>query len=250
MLWIGEALGPVERACMRSVLRQGHPLSLFCYARPSGIPDGIAIRDAREILPEERILRHRSGSVALFANWFRYELQRRGEGVWLDVDTYMVRPLTIERPYLFGWEDRWIIANGVLLTPADSPLLPPLLRIFEEREVPPWLRPHARVAAHWRRWRTGRTGVDKMPWGSAGPRAVTFLARAHGLERWALAPEYFYPVHWRQSDWIRDPARKLDHVIHPQTVAVHLWNQRIRPFKDQPAPDGSFLARLQREGRP
>jgi hypothetical protein len=249
MLWIGESLGPVERACMRSVLRQGHRLALFCYAPPAGVPEGVELRDAADILPRARIMRHRSGSVALFANWFRYELQRRGEGVWLDVDTYLVRPMMLDRPYLFGWEDQWIIANGVLSMPPDSPLLGPLLRIFEEREVPPWLRPHARAAAYWRRWRTGRTGVEKMPWGSAGPRALTYLARAHGVERWALPPAYFYPVHWRQSDWIRDPRRRLEQFIHPETVAVHLWNHRIRRFKDEPAPQGSFLARLQREGR-
>ena len=40
------------------------------------------LRDAAEILPESRIIRHKTGSVALFANWFRYELQRRGLGTW------------------------------------------------------------------------------------------------------------------------------------------------------------------------
>jgi hypothetical protein len=249
MLWIGDSLGRVERACMRSVLRQGHALSLFCYVPPGGVPDGVELRQAAEILPETGILRHRSGSVALFANWFRYELQRRGEGVWLDVDTYMVRPLALDRPYLFGWEDRWIIANGVLLTPPDSPLLAPLLRIFEQREVPPWLRPHDRAAARWRLWRTGRTGIERMPWGSAGPRALTYLARAHGLDRWAVPPEYFYPIHWRKSDWIRDPALKLEQFVGPETIAVHLWNHRIRDFKEAPAAEGSFLARLHLEGR-
>src|SRR5690349_7920416 len=33
-LWIGESLGAVERACLRSVLRQGHSLALYCYDRP------------------------------------------------------------------------------------------------------------------------------------------------------------------------------------------------------------------------
>lgn len=249
MLWIGDALGPLERACIRSVLRQGHRLSLFCYAAPAGVPEGVELRDAAEILPESLIVRHRSGSVALFANRFRYELQRRGEGIWLDADTYMVRPLALDRPYLFGWEDRRAIATGVLLTPADSPLLPPLLAIFEEREVPPWLRLHARAAAAWRLWRTGRTGISHMPWASAGPRAFTFLARQNGLHQWALPPDYFYPVHWRQADWLLDPRRRLEEVVRPETIAVHLWNHRIRAFKNAPAPEGSFLARLQREGR-
>jgi hypothetical protein len=32
------------------------------------------------------------------------------------------------------------------------------------------------------------------------------------------------------------------------TVTVHLWNERIKHFKEKPAPKGSFLARLQQEG--
>lgn len=62
MLWIGPPLGPVERACMRSVLRQGHPLSLYRYAAPDGVPDGVELRDAAELIPESEDIRHKSGS--------------------------------------------------------------------------------------------------------------------------------------------------------------------------------------------
>ena len=36
-------LGPrkIERACLRSVLRQGHRLSLYCYEKPAGVPTGV-----------------------------------------------------------------------------------------------------------------------------------------------------------------------------------------------------------------
>jgi hypothetical protein len=32
-------------------------------------------------------------------------------------------------------------------------------------------------------------------------------------------------------------------------VAVHLWNECIKGFKGDPAEQGSFLGRLQEEGR-
>jgi hypothetical protein len=38
-------------------------------------------------------------------------------------------------------------------------------------------------------------------------------------------------------------------VIGDGTVAIHLWNYCISSFKNQTAPPGSFLDRLQREGR-
>lgn len=247
-LWIGPGFGRVERACLRSVLRQGHPVSLFCYQRPDGVPDGVELRDAAEILPEAAILTHHSGSVALFANWFRYELQRREEGIWLDTDVYLLAPLPPGRPRLFGWQEPDVIGTAILWLPPDSPLLHPLLALFGEREIPAWLEPDERLAAWLRRRLTGRTGLGRMPWGSAGPNAVTALARKFGIADEARGAEIFYPVHYRDAHWLLDPGRPLDSVTAPDSIAIHLWNQVIREFKHAPAPDGSFLYRLHQEG--
>ena len=89
-----------------------------------------------------------------------------------------------------------------------------------------------------------------MPWGSAGPHAVTWLARREGIERLALSRPVFYPVPWQNAGWIRDPAQALEKLVAPETRAVHLWNELIKGFKDAPGPRGSFLARLQEEGGP
>lgn len=125
-LWVGPRLGPVERACLRSVINQGHPLALYCYSVPDGVPSGVELRDAAKILPADAIIRHQSGSVALFANWFRYELQRLGAGTWVDCDVYLLAPLDGRSPYLFGEEAPGRINNGVLRLPSESPLLPSL----------------------------------------------------------------------------------------------------------------------------
>ena len=97
MLWIGPALGPLERACMNSVLRQGHRLVLWCYDEPRHVPDGVELRDAAEIVPRHGSSDHHSGSVSLFSNLFRYELQRQGLGTWLDSDVYLLKPLESAR---------------------------------------------------------------------------------------------------------------------------------------------------------
>jgi hypothetical protein len=249
ILWIGKALGRIERACLRSVVRQGHSVHLYCYATPQGVPEGIDLRDAAEVLPESTIIRHKSGSVALFANRFRYELQRRGLGTWLDCDVYLLSPLDGQAPHLFGLESADWIANSILRLPADSPMLPPLLEIFEERSVPPWLPWRAKAAAYWRLIGTGRSGLSRMPWGMAGPRALTAVARAHGAMRFALDQEVLYPAAWQDAAWIRDPAVTLEDMISTRSVAIHLWNERIKHFKDERAAPGSFLARLHQEGK-
>jgi hypothetical protein len=248
-LWIGGALGAVERACLRSVLRQGHPLTLYCYDRPLGVPEGVKVADAAQILPRARIIRHTSGSPAIFADWFRYELQRLAKGIWIDCDVYLLAPLP-PRACLFGWEAPGRINNAVLRLPANSPILPPLLALFEERAVPPWLPARARLAANWRLATSGRTGVAHMPWGSTGPVALTALAREHGLESEALAQEVFYPTPWQEAGWIGDPQDSVERRTGPATIALHLWNERIKDLKGAPAPRGSFLAQLHHEGAP
>jgi hypothetical protein len=87
-----------------------------------------------------------------------------------------------------------------------------------------------------------------MPWGSAGPRALTALAKQHRVAELAEPPEVLYPARWQDADWIRDPAVKLEDVITERTVSIHVWNERIKHFKNEPAAPGSFLARLQAEG--
>jgi len=247
-LWIGPTLGGVERACLRSALRQGHAVTLHCYDVPEGVPNGVDLADAARTVPATRIIRHRTGSVSLFSNLFRYILQQRGLGTWIDTDLYFVAPIDEARPSLFGRQSADELNGAVLRLPMDSPLLSPLIALFDETEVPFWLSETQQAAAALRLRESGRTGLSQMPWGSTGPIALSALTRRFGLEDAALPPDVFYPAPWRDARWILDPARKLDDVVRPGTVAVHLWNELIRGFKDAPAPPGSFLARLQGEG--
>lgn len=247
-LWIGEALGPVERACLRSALRHGHRVALYGYSPPKGVPEGVELRDAAAILPESAIIRHRGGSPSLFSNRFRYELLERSLGTWIDCDVYFVAPLTDSGDHVMGEQGKGTIASGILRLPAGSPLLADLRALFDQPSVPPWLAWRPRLAAHLHRFVTGRTDLSRMPWGSAGPEALTWLARRHGVADRALPASRFYPVHWTDAAWLLDPARPLESVVRPDTVAVHLWNERLRKFDLAAAPEGSFAARLLAEG--
>lgn len=247
-LWIGERLGAVERACLRSVVRQGHRVSLYCYGPPEGVPDGVETRDARDIIPEAAIFRNHAGSVGHFSDWFRYELQKRSLGTWVDTDVYLLRPLDGEKPDLFGEQSPGVINNAILRLAPKSPILPALLRPFEQRTTPDWLPMRSWLPARLRELVSGEADLGRLPWGSTGPHALTTLARRHSLLSKAVPPEVFYPVPWQKAGWIRDPRLALEDMVSEGTVAVHLWNECIRTFKGAPAPAGSFLHRLQQEG--
>lgn len=246
-LWIGNSLGPLERACLRSVDRCGHRITLYCYSEPEGVPDGVELRDAGDILPESEIVRHCNGSVAPFSDWFRYELMKRGLGTWIDTDLYLLGQLDEGRPYLFGEERPGVINNAVLRLPADSPLLDELLLPFAGNRAP-WLSVRHRAMLRLRKLFGGGIDVGALPWGTTGPAALTAAAGKFKLSSHALPPAVFYPARWEQAAWILDPAIKLEDMVTRDTVGVHLWNECIRQVKNEPAPKGSFLARLQREG--
>jgi hypothetical protein len=248
-LWIGDSLGPVERACARSVMRQGHRLSLYCYGTLRGVPQGVELRDASAIIPQSRILYHRSGSPGLFADWFRLELLRQGLGTWIDLDMYLIAPIDLSKSYLLAEEEPGLINNAVLRLPSDCPMLPLLLEPFEQGTTPEWLPWYWYYPAKVRELISGRADVRKMPWGSTGAYGLTSLARRFGLYSQAYPPEAFYPSGWRNAAWITDPSKALTDIVTANTLGVHLSNECIRAYKDSPAPEGSFLERLQLEGR-
>jgi hypothetical protein len=81
MLWVNAELSTIERLSMCSFVACGHDVELFTYGKVAGIPDGVRVRDAREVLPESRAFYcKRSRSVAAFANWFRRTDSRKHSG--------------------------------------------------------------------------------------------------------------------------------------------------------------------------
>lgn len=234
---------------MRSVVAQGHRLTLYTYGEVGGVPEGVVLADAVTILPRSAIIAHHSGSVALFSDRFRIELQRQGKGIWLDTDVYLLAPLSVDAAgHLFGWIEPGLLGAGVLALPPDSPLIAPILGLFERPYIPDWLRIPDRLRAHWREWGEGAVDLARLPWGVAGPLALTALARRNRLLDRAQPQNAFYPYGWREATWVFDPSRSVDEFVRPGTTALHLYNFMIADRKELPAAAGSFMARLQQEG--
>jgi hypothetical protein len=230
-LWIGGELGPLSAACLASFVRHGHRVVLYCYDVPKDCPPGVELADAATIIAPSKIIRHKqSGSFALFANLFRYELQRRNLGIWVDCDVYCVRRFTFDRPYLFGWQHQGEINNAVLRLPADSKLVEDLIAVFDKKSpILPWFSPAEQKRWLERKWAGEIFDLTDLPWGSAGPRALTYLVRDLGLLTHALPPAVFYPLPAPAVTQLlianSDPLR----VIKPTTRAMHLWNETLRP---------------------
>jgi hypothetical protein len=92
-LWVGGALGAIERLSVVSALSVGHPFTIYSYApeKLGAVPSGAEIRDAREVAPYESLASLLQGAVA--SDFFRYALLAKGLGLWVDLDLVFLKPI-------------------------------------------------------------------------------------------------------------------------------------------------------------
>ena len=249
-LWVGGSLGRVEKTCLASALAVGHSVSLYTYHGVTNTPRGIDILDAREVLPEHRLIRYKgTGSFALGSNIFRYELMRRGLGCWIDADVYFLQPLKFAADlHIFGWEDEQYVGSAVLHIPQNSPLLTDLLVFVSSNPVvPPWWTPYKRLRRRIVAMLGRAPKLEDLPWGTVGPRALTYYIKKNRLTAHAVDPDVFYPIHWSQAEDIFAPDAAVQSRFTSRTKTVHLWNARIEHRKDGEVAPSSFFAEICRD---
>ena len=230
MFWHGAPLSRIERLSLASFVHQGHPVRLHVYDEPAGVPPGVDIVDAGQVLPAASLYRHhRSGSLAPFADWFRYRLLCMHGGIWADADVICVQPLDYTDPVIMGWENAQQLNNAVLGLPAGDPLAERLAASCDQpNRFRAWDSWSLRLRKLKRRMLyPGRR--ERVGWSENGPRGLTLAARHLGYLQRALPQTHFYPVPCK--DWQRMFAATADAGWPPwpaETRAVHLWNEMMR----------------------
>lgn len=226
--WNGDALTPVEAACLASFIARGIQVRFFSYTAPA-LPPGVAWADASSVLPRERLF-HFDGSPSAFSNIFRYKLLFEQGGWWVDTDVVMQGAGLPSVPHFWARQDRTRINGAVLKFPPGDALCERLLRESEARAE-------------------ALTG-----WGEIGPDLLTaFIAGGpHDLD--TQDRETTYPVHWLETHYFWFPEyRPVVEARIGRSTFVHLWNSlfdRMGLNLAEPVPQGSYLAELVAEAFP
>ncbi len=217
----------------------GHPVDLYSYDEVKDLPAGVSLKNAAEIVPRDRVIRHRkTGSYALFSNIFRYEGLRRGLGIWCDADMLLLRDLSGLGDTIMGWETETSINQAVLCLPQDDPFLRDMLRVAQSRvPFPPQWGWDKRIKQALR-WRP----LSDLEWGVIGPGAVTHYAKTAGIA--VQAREVFYPVPFNKWRTLFAPHYPVEMMLTEDTRAVHLWNNVLQEFRECPPPAESFLGKM------
>ena len=227
MFWHGRPLSRIERLSMTSFMRNGHSVHLYVYEEPSGVPEGVRVMDASEILPRtEMFLHRRRKSIAHFADWFRYRLLFDRGGLWADTDMVCLQPFDYTDPVVFAWQDDHHLNNAVLGLPAGDALAKWLAMCCE---YPNKMLPYDDLGIRLiklKRWLKGR-GREDVRWGDTGPYGLTSAARHLGYTEHALPTWHFYPIPFEDHRVLFESPRDGGAATFNGSRAVHLWNQLI-----------------------
>ncbi len=238
MFWHGAPLSRVEQLSLASFVHHRHAVHLYTYDAIEGVPAGVTMRDASEILPRNSIFRHRrTQSLAPFADWFRYRLLFERGGIWADTDVVCLKPFDYAQPRVFGWQDRLLVNNAVIGLPAGDPLASWMAMVCEHPNR--WL-PYddlgLRLRKLKRRFLRGNSRGN-VRWGESGPIGFTRAIRHFGYTDAVLPAWHFYPVpHEKFRVLFASPAEN-GAVRLEDSRAVHLWNNLIE--REMPSCKGS-----------
>ncbi len=226
-MWVGPRLTALERACITSFLARGHEFDLYVYDDIGGLPSGCRVLDAASILPGSRIFAHASGagrgSVAGFADMFRYRLLKEHGGWWVDLDVFCLTEALPAADVVIGRQNSSLINVAVMHFPPQHPVL------IEACEL------------------TASSNAE-VDWAQIGPVLMTKLVETHGLQSEVLPASVFYPIAWQHYWAVLDPRRSADVLNRLEGAAcLHLWNEMLRRLaldKDVLPPAGSVLRAL------
>ncbi len=248
-IWIGSKLGSIHAACLTSFVVAGHRTVLHCYQRPEDTPAGIELADARKLMPESAVISYRkSGSFSLFSNIYRLKILEAGLGLYVDCDVFCLKPIQ-DKDFIFGFETDTGLNGAVLKLPSDSRVLKDFLAAAVDRSfIPPWYKKSRRRQLGFRKAIGFPVTVDRLPWGTLGPRALTYFAEESGVLSHGAPIDVFYPVPFDRVGLFVDPALSLEDLITHRTSCVHLYHQKLKAFAadiSATCPLGELMRRVQ-----
>ena len=180
------------------------------------------------------------GHRALGSDFFRYALQAKGFGYWVDLDFFFLRPLDFRSDYVFGWERETSINGAILRLPPDSALVRELCEIPQANWRPLFYGPRKTVQFYLRRLSQGDIRPENYRWGTFGPAVLTYLAKKHRVASRAQKRPVFYPILHSDAAMVCGPPEWVERQLTRETRAVHLWSS-VLSREARIAPPGSWL---------
>jgi hypothetical protein len=229
--WHGP-LDALRMLCLKSQVAAGHKVTVYSFDSLAGLPDGVGNAEAEAILPHafaERLRptgpdgAWRDWTTLQFSDFFRMRLMARGEGLWLDADVLLRKPVEIDpgKPY-FAWERPRQLGNSVLYLPSDNHAVVAFEELMEQEELTPdWLSLRHRLTFALRKLRGGSDRLSDIRVAIFGPAALTALASRFDELHYARPKKSFYAVH-AEPRLFFEPSDFSPLIDDPEIIGLHV----------------------------
>jgi len=212
-LWVGSVLPTMQRLSISSFIANGHTYHLYCYDELQGVPDGVRVKDASQILPRSSICTHEKYDTyaAPFSDMFRYRLLLEHGGLWADTDVVCLRPFRFTNEYVFSSEHR--LLHGVMReVPTITVMKAPsgasfLEELYEEVN------------------KLGRS----FQWNDSGAGPLNRMIDKYSLHNFVERASVFCPL--PTSLFERVVKENVQFSFEKTTCAIHLWHELWRRAK-------------------
>ncbi|MEL7463564.1 MAG: hypothetical protein AAFN79_05830 [Pseudomonadota bacterium] len=253
-LWIGGSLSWMEQLCVKSFVNKGHPTVLYTYGDVGEVPEGVEVRDGREVLSDDYVVSHgRTQSFALFSDIFRYHLMMKKPGeIWVDTDMLCWKSLENLDPVVVGYEAHKKLNGAILRLPPDSESLREMIEFTnDEYSIPPFVSRELQDDYRAAHEDGAPVHVSEMPWGIWGPLAITYFLKKTGEAKFAAPEAAYYPVHFKDRKLFFKRPTAVMRTFTEETRTIHLWARRTKRFVAKrhsgKALDDNFLGWAMRE---
>lgn len=227
-LWIGDQLSIIEQLCIKSFQKNGHEFCLYTYEDVRGVPEGTTLVDANSILPaKDMFILH--GSIAEFADYFRWKLLYDKGGYWVDMDMVCLQPFDLKDEIVIGNEDMFTSSIGVLKFPKHHILTEFMaLHCADINAFYPWDRKLIKLKKSIKKI-LGNNSKSSFAWGEIGGPLALGKALDHFALKHVVKPyTFFYPIHHAHWKYIFDDTFEGDYTLFKNSLGIHLWNEMLR----------------------
>jgi hypothetical protein len=245
LFWANGELTKLEQLCAASFVYQGYETLLWTYGDMKNIPNGVQLRDAREILPEGLLFLNQRGSYAGFSDLFRYAVLNQIGGLYADTDVIALKHASYLPPAPFlvtertgrkkrlkgfikemlGLSKGWRINGNVVYNP--EPKEGNLVDLAFAYSM--------------------RFPKSKVKWSEIGPNLLTAITEIYPDHGYTIQPpDFANPVSYADC-----PKKLLENKfdLPPQAMFLHCYNEKWRRAgidKNAPYQATSMMAQYER----
>jgi len=215
-LWIGKKLSTLERLSITSFLENGHPFHLYLYEEVEGIPRGVIIKEASEVVSnssKDKFMEN--GHVANFSDMFRYKLLFEKGGYWVDTDVVSLKPFTFNQEYIFACETYFNKFKNKEISQVASCVI----KASRGSEIMDYCY-----------GQSIQKSPSKLSWDEIGPKLLTKAVSEFNMQKYVTNNRAFCPIPWTHFySLISDKLKMVQFKkLLENSFAIHFWNELWR----------------------